>query len=228
MAGRSAAAGSKVRDELRVAVRVAVGVVAFSAIAGIAWGLLAPTEKVLVVDPAHGVALTGESVHRFDAMAVFVALAAAVGLLSAVGAWRLARRSRGPLLEAAVLVGSLIGTGVMVWAGEQVARLLHPRPANPILRTIVDVAPTVEGGSGKLFGITWPLLHAGPALVVQPLIASLAVLILAALSTAEDLHTGRGAGLPGEPPYLSDISYGPYRAATATGTRPVDSADPRS
>ncbi|WP_153339290.1 DUF2567 domain-containing protein [Nocardia aurantia] len=227
MTVRSAAARASGRDELRVAVRVVVAVLLVGAVAGVAWGLLAPPEKVLVVDPKHGIPLTGESAHRFDAMAIFVSFAAAAGLLSAVGAWRLARRSRGPLLEAAVLIGSLAGTAIMVWAGEHVARLLHPRPADPALRSLVDMAPTVEGASGQLFGMTVPILHAGPALVVQPLIASLAVLILAALSTSEDLHTGRGAAVPGEPPYLSDISYGPYRTASTQPGRPVDSTDPR-
>ncbi|MCX4095130.1 hypothetical protein [Nocardia sp. alder85J] len=223
MPGRSAAAQLGGRDDLRAAALVALAVILVSAVAGIAWGVLAPYEKALVVDSKHGAPLTGESAHRFDAMAMFLAFAAATGLLCAVGAWRLARRLRGPLLEAGVLLGSLIGTGVMVWVGETVARLAHPRPSDPVLHTVVEVAATVDGGfSGKLLGITWPVLHAGPALVVQPLVASLAILILAALSTSEDLHTGRGRAVPGEPPYLSEISYGPYGAA------PVDTADPRS
>jgi hypothetical protein len=225
MAVRGGAARPGGRSDLRVAAWLTGAVVLVGVVAGVAWGLLAPTEKVLVVDANHGAALTGESAHRFDAMAVFVALAAAAGLLSAVGAWRLARRSRGPLLEGAVLLGSVVGAGAMVFVGEHVARLLHPRPDHPVLRTIVDVAPTVDGAAGRL--ATVPILHAGPILVVQPLIASLAVLILAALSTSEDLHTGRRPVAPGEPPYLSDISYGPYRAATAPGL-PVDSGDPRS
>ncbi|MBB5917885.1 hypothetical protein BJY24_006797 [Nocardia transvalensis] len=203
MAHQSAAVPSGVgRRELRAALVVAVAVLVVSALGGVVWGLLAPPEQVVVVDAGRGVALTGESAHRFDAVAIFVCIALVTGLLTAAAAWRV-RWVRGPLLQGGLLVGSLAGAWSMAWIGDQVAGALHPHASNPPVHTIVELAAVVS-----------PSQFTGWAqLVVQPLMASLVVLVLAALSTSEDLGAGQrdpAASPGGERPYASDVTYGPY------------------
>ncbi|MBF6330091.1 DUF2567 domain-containing protein [Nocardia transvalensis] len=205
------------RREVRVALWVVVAVLLVSAFGGGVWGLLAPTEKVVVLEPGRGAALTGESAHRFDALAIFVCIGIVVGLTTAAAVWRL-RSVRGPVLQGGLLFGSLAGAWLMSWFGQQVARWLHPRPVRPAVHTIVEIAPTVAG---------WT------ALLVQPLVASLVVLVLAALSTSEDLGTGLGEPGPdriGARPYASDVTYGPYGTPASNGaalgrTTPFQDAD---
>lgn len=138
---------------------------------GVLWGILAPPERLLVVAPDRGVALTGESLHRFDAIGMFVCAGLVVGILTAVAAWTL-RRSRGPVTFGAVLAGSAVGAGVMALAGLGVAALRFPHPAATATGTIVAVAP----GIGTLL-----------ALIFQPLAASVVTLVLAALNPYDDL-----------------------------------------
>ncbi|MGV9677225.1 DUF2567 domain-containing protein [Nocardia sp. NPDC003482] len=203
MAHTSTAEPTRARSpEWRVAGWFTAALLLVSALGGVVWALLAPTEKVVVLEPGRGAALTGESVHRFDAVAVFVCIGAVVGLVSAVAVWRLLRRVRGPIMQCALLFGSLAGAWLMARCGEFVAGQLHSRPDHPAVHTIVEFAPTVTG---------WT------ALVVQPLLASLVILVGSALSTSEDL----GAGAPvsessgGRRPYASDVSYGPYGTAAS-------------
>ncbi|MGQ4599877.1 DUF2567 domain-containing protein [Nocardia sp. R6R-6] len=164
------------RREVRAAALVAVAVVAASALGGAGWGLLAPTERLLVVEAGRGVGLTGESTHQFDALALFVLGGAVLGLLSATAAWRWCS-VRGPLLQIGLLIGSGAGAVVMARVGELVAESRHPIPHDPPVGQII--ALPVEVGTAL-------------ALIVQPLIASLVLLFLAALNTSDDLGTGRG------------------------------------
>ncbi|WP_227982945.1 DUF2567 domain-containing protein [Nocardia spumae] len=193
MASRPAAPTPVGRD-LRAALWIVVVVLVVSVVGGGVWGMLAPTEKVLVVEPGSGAALTGESTHRFDAVAIFACVAIVAGLLSAAGVWRW-RAVRGPLMLAGLLIGSLAGAWVMSWFGEQAARWIHPRSHNPPVHTIVEMAPTVDG---------WCVL------LLQPLVACLVVLVLSALSTSEDLGSGRSRPAGHPRGSLSDVSYGPY------------------
>ncbi|WP_051024516.1 DUF2567 domain-containing protein [Nocardia aobensis] len=195
MTSRGAAAASPAPRELRAALWIVAAVLVVSIIGGGVWAMLAPTEKVFVVEPGSGMALTGESAHRFDAVAIFACVGLVTGLLSAAAVWR-RRAIRGPIMLVSLLIGSLAGAWVMSWFGEQVARWIHPRSHNPPVHTVVELAPTVEG---------WT------ALLLQPLVAGLVVLLLSALSTSEDLGSGRGE--PPEPaPHtpLSEVTYGPY------------------
>ncbi|MEV6773102.1 DUF2567 domain-containing protein [Nocardia sp. NPDC051030] len=189
--------------EVRAAAVVFAAVAVSSALAGVVWAFLAPAEQLLVVDPDRGSALTGESAHRFDAVAMYVLIGFVVAVLTVAAAWRW-RRARGPVLLAGLLLGSGAGAVVMRWVGEAVAEQLHTRPAHPAIHSIVEFAPTVDG---------WAVL------IVQPLIASLVVLILSALSTSDDLGSGQYLPFGGEPSapavvapgqFGSAISYGPY------------------
>ncbi|MGW1740993.1 DUF2567 domain-containing protein [Nocardia sp. NPDC001965] len=162
------------RRELRAALVLLLVVVLVSLVVGALWGLLAPTERVLVVEPGRGAALVGESLHRFDATALFAGAGAVTGFLSAIAAWRW-RRMRGPIQGAGLVLGSVAGAWLMAWIGNLVVDLDNPRPDDPAVGRIV--ALPVELGSQF-------------ALVVQPLMAGLVILILAGLSPAEDLGTG--------------------------------------
>ncbi|MFE9579672.1 DUF2567 domain-containing protein [Nocardia sp. NPDC006044] len=183
------------KSALRAAVVVAVAVIVVSALGGVGWGLLAPTEQLFVVEPGRGAVLTGESVHQFDAVAMFVCFGAVAGVLSAVATWRW-RSQRGPLLQLGLLAGSLIGAVVMARLGEQVAEWYHPRPHDPPVGQIVEL-PTEVG--------TWL------ALIVQPLLASLLVLFFAALNSSEDLGTGTAVAAG---TYDPAGAFDPYRAAS--------------
>ncbi len=197
---------------------IVVAVLLLSVVGAVVWGWLAPTEQLLVTQPGRGATLTGESVHQFDALAIFVCIGAVTGLLSAVGAWRW-RAVRGPIMQLALVVGSVVGAFAMSRLGEQVAQWHHPRPHDPPVGQIVDLP--AEVGS-------WL------ALIVQPLIAALILLFLAALSSSEDLGTGFagpfGASRPiGDRTHFTAITYGTYRAdghagdsvAHAEGYEPV-------
>ncbi|MGI5220187.1 DUF2567 domain-containing protein [Nocardia sp. CA-290969] len=162
------------RRELRAAAVLAAAVVVLSVVAGVVWGLLAPTELVLVVEPGRGATLVGESLHRFDALALFAGAGAVTGVLSAAAAWRW-RRMRGPIQLIGLLLGSAAGAWVMAWAGEAVTTWNNPRPDDPPVGQIVALPVGLES----------PLV-----LLVQPLTAALVILVLAGLSATEDLGSG--------------------------------------
>jgi hypothetical protein len=150
-----------------IAVSVAVGV-----LVGIVWALLAPAERFVVVAPGRGAALTGESLHRFDALAMAACAAIAAGIVLPVAVWAWTA-ARGPLQFAGILIGSILGSGAMLGVGIAVARWVHPRPDDPATGSVVAVAP----------GFETPLL-----LVVQPLVASLVVLLLVAMNPHDNLR----------------------------------------
>ncbi|WP_067697328.1 DUF2567 domain-containing protein [Nocardia jejuensis] len=196
--------GGPLLREVRAAGIVFVSVVAVSALAGVVWAYLAPAEQLLVVEPDRGSALTGESAHRFDSLAIFVLTGIVLGVLTAAATWRW-RRARGPLLLIGLLLGSGAGTVVARLVGEAVAEQLHARPAHPAIHSIVEFAPTIDGLS---------------VLIVQPLFAALAILIMTALSTSDDLGSGHRAPFGADPEnaagpgqFGSEISYGPYPGA---------------
>lgn len=196
--------------EVRSAAGVAGAVLLASALAGALWGLLAPTVRLLVLEPGQGSALTGESVHRFDALALFVLIGAVVGLLSAAAVWQL-RRVRGPILLLGLLLSSIIGALVMIGFGEAVAQWDNPRPVDPPVGNVVAVAPEVD---------TWL------ALIVQPLVASLLMLVLVALSPTDDLGTGFRGAL-GDTRPVADADAEPAPGAAPEGPAMNPFADAR-
>lgn len=198
------------KNALRGAVIVAVALIVVSALGGIGWGLLAPTEQLFVVEPGRGAVLTGESVHQFDAVAMFVCFGAVAGVLSAVATWRW-RSQRGPLLQIGLLAGSLIGAVVMARLGEQVAEWYHPRPHDPPVGQIVEL-PTEVG--------TWL------ALIVQPLLASLLVLFFAALNPSEDLGTGTAVEAGTYDPAGAFDPYGAASYPAGAGPLPYGNYEP--
>ncbi|KQU57483.1 hypothetical protein ASG84_17535 [Rhodococcus sp. Leaf278] len=146
--------------------------VALSALGGMLWGLLAPAQQLLVVSQDRGAALTGESLHRFDALAMFSLVSFALGLVLPVG-WWLWKSERGPRLFAAIFVGALAGSIAAIVVGNAIAALRFPKAADPAVGSIVTVAPSIET----------PLV-----LIVQALTASLVVLLLAAMNPNDNLR----------------------------------------
>lgn len=203
------------RKEFRAAAVLLVAVVVLSVLGGVVWGLLAPTELVLVVEPGRGATLVGESLHRFDALAIFAGAGAVTGVLSAAAAWRW-RRMRGPIQLLGLLLGSAAGAWVMAWAGEVVNTWNNPRPDDPPVGQIVALPVDLES----------PLV-----LLVQPLTAALVILILAGLSATEDLGSGFmspfGESRPqpyAEPEY--DAAFYPGAAHVPSGAAAQAGAEP--
>ncbi|MBD0322066.1 MAG: DUF2567 domain-containing protein [Aldersonia sp.] len=172
------------RTEVRHAARVVLAGVGLGVLGGIGWAFLAPTQQVLVVAADRGAPLTGESMHEFDSVAIFACISAIVGLLLAVGAWRMTR-ARGPILFAGILLGSAVGAATMAVVGEGVARLRHPRVDAPQVHDVVALAP----GIGTML-----------VLIVAPLLASSSVLVMATLNSHDDL------GTPATPPTADTTS----------------------
>lgn len=164
------------RAETRGALWALLGTVALGVVAGVVWGLLAPSELDLVVSPGRHVALTDESNHQFDALAIFLCLGAIVGAVGVLAAWQW-RRLRGPILFAGTLVGTLVGSAAMWLVGEEVARLRYPVQDNPPLHHVVEVAPVVGNVAG---------------LLAAPFIAAVVLAVLVILSPSDDLGTGLG------------------------------------
>lgn len=160
------------RAEVRFAARVVVGVVAAGAIAGIVWGLLAPAQHFLVVSGGGAVSLTGESVHQFDAVALFLCLGLIVGVLSAVAVWT-RRALRGVVPFLGLLVGSLVGAATTAVVGLGVVGLRFPSLTDLEIGQIVAATP----GLGTAL-----------ALIAQPLAASVVYAGLVAFSP--DPHLG--------------------------------------
>jgi len=162
------------QTRLRTAIVIAATSAGVSVFVGVLWAFLAPAEHLLVVSEGRGVALTGESLHQFDASAVFIWLALIVGVLSAVAAW-LARLSRGPYALGGLIVGSAVGAGLMALVGSGVTKLRFPAADNPAVGEIVARAPNI----GTLL-----------VLLFQPLAACVVTLVLAVLNPYDDLGVG--------------------------------------
>lgn len=166
---------------LPAAATVVVGI-----LAGLLWAVVVPVERFAVVQPGLGAALTGESLHRFDSIALFVCIALVTGVVVPVAFWAWTR-ARGPVLYLGLFLGAAVGSAVMVGVGVGVTGLLHARPDDPAVGSLVDVAP----------GMQSPLV-----LLVQPLVTSLVVLLLTAMNPHDNLRFTSG---------LDESSEGPNR-----------------
>ncbi|MGU3431448.1 DUF2567 domain-containing protein [Actinomycetes bacterium M1A6_2h] len=161
------------RHSMRRPIPIAVAaVVVVSALAGVVWGILAPTEHLMVVEENRGILLTGESAHRFDALALFVCMSIGLGVVIGIGSW-FAKAARGPAMTIALIASSLVGTVVAAGVGLAVGRWRHPHVTSPPVGDVVSFAP----------GLSTPV-----AVLAQPLVVALIVVVLASLSRSDDLR----------------------------------------
>lgn len=140
------------------------------------WSLLAPSQIKAVSRTGQLVPLTAESYHRFDAMAVFVALGFGVGLVVGVGVWFM-RERRGPVIMVAVVLGSLVAAYLATMMSGLFTGWVYDVPTAMNVGDAVEVAPTIES--------LWVIL-------AQPLATALAYGVLAAWNGMDDL--GRRLG----------------------------------
>ncbi|MGJ0120902.1 DUF2567 domain-containing protein [Williamsia sp. MIQD14] len=154
------------------ALPIALVVVALGAVGGIVWGLLTPGVTGVVVREGRAGSLGADTVHRFDAVALFACVSGVVGVISGVVAWW-DRRLRGPAAAVLAAVASMAGAGVGMWLGGLVAGVRHAGPGDTAVGDYFQTAPSLRLTSARLdmFGgldLSWALVVVAPigALVV--------------------------------------------------------------
>lgn len=169
-----------VRADLMPGLRVLGAVAVLGLPLGWLWSRLAPAEIAAVVaGPRAGqlgagqlgvLPLPGQSEHRFDAMATFVLLGLAMGVLTGVALWLL-RGRRGPVVLVAAVLGSLIAAWlamrVGLWLVDWRYPLAAPKPGDVITRA--------------------PVLDSAWVVVAQPFGVAIAYSLAVSWNGAEDL-----------------------------------------
>ncbi|APU14026.1 putative DUF2567 family protein [Actinoalloteichus sp. GBA129-24] len=135
------------------------------------WSVLAPPMQVRVLSDGALIPLSMESYHRFDAIAVFVLLGAALGVLTGMACWLL-RQRRGPLTALAVVGGSVLAAWLAMRTGLSFAASAHP------LGDQISAGMTLVRAPG---------LDSPWAMVAQPLGAALAYGLATAWNGEDDL-----------------------------------------
>lgn len=185
------------------ALPIAVAVVLLGALGGVVWGLLTPGVTGVVVRPDRAGSLGADTVHRFDAVALFACVSGIVGVVSGVVAWW-DRRLRGPAAAVLATVASMAGAGVGIWLGGLVAGVRHAGPGDTAVGDYFQTAPSLRLESARLdmFGgldLSWALV------VVAPIGALVVCLVLLLCDREPDLGvpvSGRrtqGGELVGDP-----------------------------
>ena len=208
-------------SNVRAAIRVALGLVGVGIVLGVAWAWLAPPIQLVIALTKSGDRVRGylgdESDLLFLGAFVMTGLLFAMAVAAAVAAWQW-RPHRGPLMVAALSVGSLAAAGAAAGVGAAVARWRHG---------VVDVASAPISAEHRVFythEAPSVFFGSGPfqiaASVVIPAGVAALVYAICALSTKRD---DLGAWPPVEVPYL----VGPANVS-ATGPAPTAAADPPS
>ena len=167
-----------VRKDLLPALSVLSFISLLGLLVGWVWSLLAPPERVLVVNSKDNplVPLLDESAHRFDDLAVFAMLGLGVGLIIGSAVWLL-RERRGPVILLGAVLGSFLGAWLAMQVGVSFAGSHYAVTGTPNIGDVLNRAPILESG--------WVVL-------AQPLTMALAYGVLAAWSGRDDL--GRRLG----------------------------------
>ncbi len=161
------------RKELAAAASTAVVLAILGVGVGLVWSAVSP--QVGVVITADGPSLLpGSEDDYFAGEGVFVLIAVVVGLLSGVTTWYVVRRWRGPALLVALMVGGLAGA-LIAW---QVGHHLGLAQFRALLQS-TDV--------GREFHRPVDVRSRG-ILLVQPLAAALAYVLLASWTVRPDLQ----------------------------------------
>jgi xanthosine utilization system XapX-like protein len=110
---------------------------------GWVWSRLAPPQDRTL--SAHGELgpVPVETYHGFDALAIFLLMSFAAGLLIGAALWML-RHRRGPVILLAGVLGSLVAAWLAIRMGGAFAAAEYPMPAAPKPGTVIEVAPRVS------------------------------------------------------------------------------------
>jgi hypothetical protein len=118
--------------EVLTALGVAAAVAALGAPLGLLWSQLSPRVRLVMTE--SGPAFAESNPEGYVAgESVYLLLALAMGVLSAIAVWLLIRRRRGPVVLAGLATGSFAGALLMSWLGHRIGlaeyeRLLHGAP----------------------------------------------------------------------------------------------------
>lgn len=177
-AGPSPLRLGELRSDVPAALRLAVIVLVAGLPLGALWALLAPGVGTIMLAGGASGTVPGETDHAFDAVAVFVLLTVAFGVVAAGAAWR-RRADRGPVM----LVGVVLATLAGAWLASRVGVWLAPTPAPvPVLVDHAAISssgapgPPVPGSLGVASpspGPWWSALVAGLAATMTYLIAAI-------------------------------------------------------
>jgi hypothetical protein len=140
------------------------------------WAQLAPPQLKAVAQNGVLIPLTAESYHRFDALAIFVALGLGSGFVAGLAVWFL-RERRGPVVMAGAVLGSLGAAFLALLLTGAFTGMVYTMPSATKLGDVVTIAPKIES--------VW-------AVMAQPLATALAYGVLAAWNGMDDL--GRRLG----------------------------------
>ncbi|MEU6129096.1 DUF2567 domain-containing protein [Saccharopolyspora sp. NPDC047091] len=139
---------------------------------GWVWSRLAPPQASLLGRSGTPVpAQIVESYHEFDALALFLLLSFATGIVTAAVLWTF-RRRRGPVLLVAAALGSLVSAWLAMRMGSTFAGELYPWPADLGYGSALTVPPAV--------GTSW-------AVLVQPFGLALGYGLAASWNGFDDL-----------------------------------------
>jgi hypothetical protein len=210
---------------LEVVAAIAVAVVLAGLGAGLAYVWSAISPRVVLEMTGDGPAYVEPNPEGYVAgESVYLLMAVGVGILSAVGAWMIARKRRGPILLAGLAVGSVAGGVLMAWLGQRIGlseyqRLLTEAPVGSRFEVPVKVrSAIIDLGAFTIQG----------AVLVQAMIAVAVYTLLAGFYPTVSLRPERAQVrfvppnafvTPGEP-YIGE----PY-TAPAAGPDAVDADD---
>ncbi|GLZ42128.1 DUF2567 domain-containing protein [Actinokineospora sp. NBRC 105648] len=142
-----------IKRDLLPAVSMLSTVALFGLAVGWLWSRLAPGVLVQVLEDGKPAALRTESYHRFDALALFLLLTLAAGVLTGAAAWLL-RERRGPVFLIATVGGSATAAWMANIVGLAWAQGRFPLPASPAVGDVLTLAPRLES---PWFVLAWPL-----------------------------------------------------------------------
>jgi hypothetical protein len=164
-----------VRRDLLPAVSVLSTVALTGLLVGWLWSILAPPQRVILVD-GQQIPLLDETYHRFDDLILFVLMGLGMGLVVGGVVWLL-RERRGPVIMIAAVLGSALGAWLAMKVGVSWAGGHYALPGAPANRSVFDQAPVLES--------PWVIL-------AQPLATALAYGTMTAWNGMDDL--GRRLG----------------------------------
>jgi hypothetical protein len=172
-----AAPDARARRQRSVARGVIAAVAVLLGVAqGIVWSRIAPGQQVLVYQDGSYVSLPTADYHPFDGLAIAAFAGAAVGLIVAVGVWRV-RAIRGAATLTTLAIGTAAGSAICYALGTLLAGGVDPASVGATDSASIVVAGATMGT---------PLV-----MVVEPLIAIATYTFLAAWDGRTDLGSTR-------------------------------------